>query len=258
MKDMLQRIKGLLIDLDGTIYVGNQLIPGAKEFVHKLEELSIPHLFVTNITSKPRREVLEQIKEKGLDIKADQVFTAPFSAVSYLNAKGYKRCYFLIPESLYEDFANFSATDLDVDAVIVGDMGGAITFYHLNTAFQLLMGGAELITMSRSRYFMSQDGLKLDAGSYVALLEHASMKEAVVCGKPSAEFFNMALKQLGCFADEVAMIGDDIEGDVGGAQSCGIHGVLVQTGKYKKNILEKSGVLPDYIIPSVESLIDLL
>jgi len=258
MKDMLQKIKGLLIDLDGTIYVGDELIPGAKEFIHKLEELSIPHLFVTNITSRPRREVLDRIREKGLDIKPEQVFTAPFSAASYLRSMGFGRCYFLIRDGLHEDFSDFIATDTDVDAVVVGDMGDRITFPLLNTAFQLLMGGAELITMSRSRYFKGQDGLALDAGSFVALLEHASMKKAVVCGKPSAEFFNMALKQLGCYADEVAMIGDDVEGDVGGAQACGLHGILVQTGKYKKEVMEKSGILPDYIVPSVESLIEFL
>ena len=256
MKAVLEKLKGLLIDLDGTIYVGNELIPGAREFVHTLETRGVPHRFVTNITSRSRRSVLERIRTMGLEIRPEQVFTAPYAAVAYLQSKGIRRCCLLIPEALEEDFSEFELSDTEAEAVVVGDMGSGFSFERLNAAFQILMNEAELVTMSRSRYFRAEDGLRLDAGSFVALLEHAAMTEAVVCGKPAPAFFDMALSQLGCRPEEVAMIGDDVEGDVGGAQACGLKGVLVQTGKFNPEILEKSGIKPDAIIPSVETLID--
>jgi HAD superfamily hydrolase (TIGR01458 family) len=256
--ETLASIKGFLIDLDGTLYVGDQLIPGAKEFVHRLREAGTPHAFVTNITSRPRSQVLARIRRKGLEIDPEQVLTAPIATKQYLDREGIGHCFFLTRPSLIEDFVGHPQTEDEADAVVVGDMGSTITFQHLNTAFRLLLDGARFVTMSRSRYFREADGMTLDAGAFVALLEHASGREALVTGKPSAEFFQSGLELLGLAADEVAMIGDDLDSDVRGAQDCGLSGMLVLSGKTSAAPPADQPSPPDMVAGSVADLLEFI
>ena len=257
-RDVLSSVKGFLIDLDGTIYVGDQLIPGAKAFVHRLREQQIPHAFVTNITSRPRSQVLERIRAKGLEIDPDHVLTAPIATKRYLDRESIGSCFFLTRPRLIEDFEGHPQSEDHAEAVVVGDMGNLVTFQHLNLDFRLLLDGAKFVTMSHSRYFREADGMSLDAGAFVALLEYASGKEAIVTGKPSREFFQSGLDLLGLGAYEVAMIGDDLESDVGGAQRSGLTGLLVLSGKTTKNPAPSDGVQPDLVIESVAELNEML
>lgn len=245
---------GYLIDLDGTIYVGETLIEGAAAFVDRLQQRGIPHAFVTNITSRPRAEVLARIRRKGLEIAPERVLTAPLATKRYLDRQQIGPCFFLTRPRLIEDFAGHPQNEEEAEAVVVGDMGNLITFQHLNTAFRLLLEGAHFVTMSRSRCFRDASGLTLDAGAFVALLEHASGKEAVVTGKPSAEFFHSALDLLGLPAERVAMVGDDLESDVGGAQAAGLQGVLVLSGKTSDPPEDDAAVQPDAVLKSVAEL----
>jgi HAD superfamily hydrolase (TIGR01458 family) len=254
----LGNVKGYLIDLDGTIYLGDQLIPGAKAFVHELRERGVPHAFVTNITSRPRSQVLQRIRDMGLEISANHVLTAPIATKVWLDHSGVGPCFFLTRPRLIEDFAGHPQSEDRAEAVVVGDMGNLTTFEHLNQAFRLIQNGAKFVTMSQSRYFRDAQGLCLDAGSFVALLEHATQRKAVVTGKPSAEFFRSGLELLDLPANEVAMIGDDLESDVGGAQKCGLKGILVLTGKTPFPPPTDSHVQPDLVIESVAELIQLL
>ncbi|MEQ9406137.1 MAG: TIGR01458 family HAD-type hydrolase [Fuerstiella sp.] len=258
LNDLTSSIKGFLIDLDGTLYVGDELIAGASEFVHLLRERGLPHAFVTNITSRPRSEVLSRIRRKGLDIDARHVLTAPIATKSYLDRHGIGPCFFLTRPRLFEDFAGHPQTEDHAEAVVVGDMGNLITFQHLNTAFRLLLNGARFVTMSRSRFFKDGEGMSLDAGSFVEMLEYASGRQAVTTGKPSAEFFQSGLDLIGLPADQVAMIGDDLESDVGGAQQVGLRGLLVLSGKTTAAPQADSTVQPDAVLGSVADLISIL
>ncbi len=258
MNDVIGATKGFLIDLDGTLYVGNELIPGAGEFVHRLRERDLPHAFVTNITSRPRSEVLARIREKGLEIDPGLVLTAPIATKGYLDRESIGPCFFLTRPRLIEDFAGHPQTEDHAEAVVVGDMGNLITFQHLNTAFRLLLSGAHFVTMSRSRYFRDSGGMSLDAGSFVEMLEYASGRKAVTTGKPSAEFVHSALDLIGLEAGEVAMIGDDLESDVGGAQKVGLRGILVLSGKTPHAPSADAEVQPDLTLGSVAELLDVL
>lgn len=100
--------------------------------------------------------------------------------------------------------------------MIVGDAGDMITYDSLNTAFRYLMEGAELIALEKDRYWMAHDGLSLSAGPFVHALELASGKTAIIMGKPSTAFFDLALNDMGLLPGQVAMIGDDITTDIGG------------------------------------------
>jgi len=254
----LSSVKGFLIDLDGTIYVGDRLIPGAKEFIHKLRERNVPHAFVTNITSRPRSQVLSRIQRKGLEIEAEQVLTAPIATKQYLDRNAIGPCYFLTRPTLIEDFVGHPQNEDDAEAVVVGDMGPTVTFQHLNRAFRLLLDGAKFVTMSRSKSFREADGMSLDAGAFVALLEYASERGAVVTGKPSQEFFQSGLDLIGLQANEVAMIGDDLTTDVRGAQECGVRGFLVLSGKTRQYSPAATGKDPDMILDGGAELINAL
>jgi HAD superfamily hydrolase (TIGR01458 family) len=111
----------------------------------------------------------------------------------------------------------------------------------------------KLIALGMTRYWRAEDGLRLDAAPFVKALEHATGREAVVVGKPAVEFYNSALNMLGCDASNTIMIGDDIKGDIEGAQNAGIRGLLVKTGKFQQSDLEK-GIRPYDVIDSIARL----
>jgi HAD superfamily hydrolase (TIGR01458 family) len=140
-------------------------------------------------------------------------------------------------------------------ALLVGDLGERWTYSLMQEAFEYLMSGAALIALSRDRYWLHGGRLALDAGPFVAGLEFASGKSAVVAGKPSPVFFAAALRSLDLEApDSAAMVGDDVWSDIQGAQRAGLQGWLVRTGKYRQATLAESGVRPDRILDSVAAL----
>ena len=241
------RIRGLLLDLDGTLYVGNQPIEGAREAVESLRASGLALRYVTNTTRKPRREVSEHLRSLGFRVEEAEIFT-PARAASGLI--GDKSCYPLVDESLLEDLREITLDENRPDYVLVGDLGEDFTYDRVNAAFRYLVGGAELLALQKNRYWRTQEGLSLDAGPFVAALEYASGKSATVVGKPERDFFRLALEDMGLGPHEVAMVGDDAEADVAGAQAAGLHGILVKTGKYHP----KAAGEPDLLLDSVASL----
>jgi HAD superfamily hydrolase (TIGR01458 family) len=169
---------------------------------------------------------------------------------------GKERCFLLTTGDVQKDFedAGIRVTDEDVDFVVVGDAGDQFTFQRLNRALRHILDGAEMLALEQDRYWMGSDGLVMSTGPFVAALEYATGKRAELMGKPSPEFFQMALDDMEMRAEEAAMIGDDILTDVGGAQSLGMKGILVRTGKYRANLAERSGVLPDLVLDSIAKL----
>jgi HAD superfamily hydrolase (TIGR01458 family) len=144
------------------------------------------------------------------------------------------------------------------DAVVLGDLGDAMTYERLNRAFRMLLDGAALVTLARNRYWQGADGPMLDTGPFAAALEHASGKIATLAGKPSPAFFRSALAHAGVPAAAAAVVGDDLESDVGGAQAAGMRGVLVRTGKFRAGDLESGSVKPDAVLASIAALPTLL
>jgi HAD superfamily hydrolase (TIGR01458 family) len=241
------RVGGLLVDLDGTLYVGDDPIEGAREAVGKLNAGGLKLRYVTNTTRKPRREVAEHLLSLGFEIEEAEIFTPARAAVGLI---GDRSCFALVDESLLEDLGNVTLTEGHPDYVLVGDLGEGFTYERLNAAFRCLMDGAGLIALQRNRYWRREDGLALDAGPFVAALEYASGKSATVVGKPEGSFFRLALEDLGLGSHAVAMVGDDAEADVAGAQAAGLRGVQVRTGKYRPETEGK----PDLVLDSFAAL----
>jgi HAD superfamily hydrolase (TIGR01458 family) len=242
---------GVLLDIDGVLHVGDEPIDGAAEALSQLRRLSAGVRLVTNTTSKSRREVSEHLLELGFDVTLEEVLTPAAMAVRYCREHGHRSVALLVSDGLREDLAPLegSPSPQKADAVILGDMGDGFTAEVLNSAFRLLMDGAELVALQHNRYWRRADGLALDVGAYAAALEYATGREGVVVGKPARAFFRAAMADMAL--EHAVMVGDDVEADVGGAMAAGLVGVLVRTGKYREDALSASGVSPTAIVDSI-------
>jgi HAD superfamily hydrolase (TIGR01458 family) len=238
------------------LYVGGRPVKGAGEAIGYLTDKKYRFRFISNTTRKCRKTISGQLSEMGLEIPEEYIFTPPRAAMEYMKKTGKNRFHLLTTGDVDRDFAGAGILDGegDTDFVIIGDAGDAISYASLNIAFRHLMAGAELIALEKDRYWMDRDGLSLSAGPFVSALEFATGKQAVVMGKPSRSFFEMALMDMNLRPDEVAMIGDDIFTDIAGAQQAGMAGILVRTGKFRREVLENSGVRPDLIVDSIADL----
>jgi len=252
-------VKAVLFDLDGTIYEDGIELPGAAAAVARLRAQGLRVGFVTNTTSRSRRLLTERLRGMGIPTKPEHIVTALRAGAAHLRAEGLRRIAPLVPEAALEDLAEFEIGGEPPEAVIVGDLDDQWNFAILNRAFNQIMNGAELIAFSADRYWAAADGLVLDCGPFVKALEYASGKTAVICGKPSPDFYRTALESLGDWAltspGEVLMVGDDIWGDIQGAQDAGLKACLVKSGKFRAEVFERSGVKPDLIVECVAELV---
>jgi phospholysine phosphohistidine inorganic pyrophosphate phosphatase len=255
--------RAYLLDLDGTLYSGGAAIPGAANALARLRQKGVPHRLVTNTTSRSRSMLVKRLRGYGLDISADEVFTATLAGSVLATTAGYQYVAPFITQAALEDMGDLELVGgtsglpakRPPQAVVVGDLAERWTYALLQEAFEYLMSGAGLIALSRDRYWLRNHQLALDAGPFVAALEFASGKSALVAGKPSAAFYTAALKSLGLKASaSAAMIGDDLWSDVEGAQRAGLQGWLVRTGKYREPVLRDSGIQPDRILDSIADL----
>ena len=228
----LSSIRGLLVDIDGTLHEAGEPITGAADALTELRG-RIPFLFTTNTSRMPHDAVVASLRSLGFDARAEEVLTATVAAARRLREQGVERAQLRAPAAVRADFAAFEITDSAPDAVVVADMGAGFTFDVLNAAFRSLLGGARLVAIHKNRYWITEEGPTLDAGPFVAALELAAQVEAELVGKPSAAFFELAAEALGCSAERLAVVGDDPETDVEGAREAGLPAIQVRTGKYR-------------------------
>jgi phospholysine phosphohistidine inorganic pyrophosphate phosphatase len=250
--------RALLLDLDGVLYVEDEPVPGAREAVAELRSHGLALRFVTNTTSRPRRSILERLRRLGFDVAEDELSTPAALAVAHCLRRGRRRALLLVRDDVKHDLAALDDVAEGAEAVIVGDLGEAFDYGVLNRAFRQLIDGAELIALQKNRYWLRPEGLALDVGPFVAALEYAARTEALVVGKPSRDFFATILAGIPAAAAEAAMVGDDVETDVGGALAAGLAGILVRTGKYREEAVRASGVVPTAVVDSIADVPALL
>jgi HAD superfamily hydrolase (TIGR01458 family) len=253
MKD-LPAIRGLLFDLDGVLYVGSRVIEGAIDAVERIRASGIQCRFVTNTSTLSLDTLLRKINSMGFSISRQELISAPQAALLFLKQQHDPVCRFLLSEDVKQDFVEFRQSDTDAGYILVGDIGDSWSYRLLNEIFNCLMKGAQLIAIHKNRFWQTTSGLQMDIGGFVDALEYASNTTAKIIGKPSADFFDIALGTMGLAAAEVAIVGDDIDADVGGGQRAGITGILVKTGKYREGYAAASRIRPDMIIDSIRDL----
>lgn len=248
--------KSFLIDINGVLYVGKEPVDGAPEAIDFLREKKCKFRFISNATRTCRETLCEKLRDFGFDISEDEIFGAPVAAIKYIKNSGKAGCFLLTSGDVYRDFEDerITLTDEKPDFVVVGDAGDNFTFENLNKAFNFLLEGAELIAMEKDRYWRTVNGLELSAGPFVTALEYATGKKAVLVGKPSESFFELALRDMDSEPGKTAVIGDDVFTDIEGAKRFGMRGILVKTGKYRGGIVEKFGIEPDKTLDSIAEL----
>jgi len=249
----LASIDGLLIDIEGVVMRGNEVIPGAQEALQTLRARGIPYRFITNTTIYCRHTLLERLQAMGFSIQVEDLFTATYAAARYLQEQNAKSYYPLLLPDAQQEFAGLDVDEEQPDFVVMGDMGASFTFARLNRALQAILNGARFVALHKKRTWRTEQGLYMDAGPFVVALEYAAELKAEVVGKPSRAYFRMVLDELGIAPDRVAMIGDDIESDVRGAQLIGMQGWLVKTGRFRKEDLAR-GIWPDRVFESIAEI----
>jgi HAD superfamily hydrolase (TIGR01458 family) len=255
-KSTMARCTGILLDLDGVIYVGGRVLPGSLEAVARLREAGIPVRFLTNTTRTPHRLLLAKLRVMGLDVAGRELFTPAMAARALLEREGL-RPLLLVHPALEEDFAGLAGSG--AEAVVLGDAGDAFSYAAMNAAFRALGRGAEFLALANNRCFRDDDGgLSLDAGPFVAALSFASRREPLVLGKPAAAFFHAALASMGVKPEDAAMVGDDVESDVGGAMAAGLSGILVRTGKYEAGAEAHISPPPSAVVDDLAAAVEWL
>jgi len=220
-------IQGVLCDLSGVLYVGNESVPGARDAIISLAAAGVPVRFMTNATRTPKQRILEKLSHIGLDVADEDLFTPVMAAQTYLRERKLEP-HLLVHPNIQAELSHL--TSRNPNAVLMGDAGHAFTYESMNAAFRVLVEGAPLLAMGDNRYFREADGLSLDLGPFVRALEYAAGTEATILGKPSPEFFLAAVRSIGVEPAQVVMLGDDYEADVDGALAAGLQAMLVRTG----------------------------
>jgi len=227
-----QKVTGVLLDLSGVVFEGDAVVGDAVAAIADLKARGLGVRFVTNTTSAPLRTLVDRLNGLGIAASARDVLTPATAARALVRERGLSPLLVVHPD-LLEDFD--PPAPGAKDAVVLGDAGRAFSYEALNEAFRLIDGGAAFIVLARNRAFKDADGaLSLDAGPFVAALEYATRRDALLIGKPAAPFYAAALADLDVAADEAVMVGDDVESDVAGALEAGMAGLLVRTGKYRE------------------------
>jgi HAD superfamily hydrolase (TIGR01458 family) len=247
----------ILLDVDGVLHVSGTPIPGAAATVRRLRESGHRLRFVSNSTTRSRAQLAEQLRSMGIELEDDELQTTGSVAARTLAGR---RVLALTMPGLLDDLDGLQLVGMNVDAVLIGgadegeETGRVFSYLNLNRAFHELEAGAELYCLHKNRWWQTADGARLDAGAFVAGLEYAADIEATVLGKPSAAYFAAALEALHADASITWMVGDDLEGDCVGAHNHGMRTVLVRTGKFRPDEVERSQVQPDGIISSIAQL----
>jgi HAD superfamily hydrolase (TIGR01458 family) len=227
---MLLTYNALFLDLSGVLYEGRHAIEGATGLVERARDRGLLLRFVTNTVSKNRTAIISDLRDMGMPIEEDELFTAALAARNYM-LEHKLRPYYLLHEAVRSDFADIDQQD--PNCVLLGDARERLDYQSLNQAFRLCKQGGPLIGIGMNKYFKDENGLNLDAGPFIRAIEWAADTTAIIMGKPSPQFYAQVVASTPYTAEKCLMVGDDVLADVEGAVKAGLQGCLVRTGKYQ-------------------------
>jgi NagD protein len=244
--------------MDGVIYRGKQLVPGADQFISQLLDREIPFAFLTNNSQRTRRDVAMKLARMGIPADESHIFTCAMATARFLAAQKPRGTAFVIGEggllqALHKN--GYAIVDDDPDYVVVGE-GRTFNMEIVEHAVRLILRGSKLISTNIDPNCPTSQGLRPGCGAIVAMLESATGFRAFSVGKPSPVMMRAARKELGLATDETIMIGDTMETDILGGVSMGYRTVLVQTGSTSREDLTRYAYRPDLVLDSIEDLCD--
>jgi HAD superfamily hydrolase (TIGR01458 family) len=255
------KIKGILVDLDGTLYFKGNPIPGSIEAVSKLKEMGIKLLFLTNTDSKTPISILKMVQGFGFLIEMEEIFTPIIALKKYLSNDLDKKSYIISTKEVAKEFKEYpqiKGSEIP-DFVIISDFHDNWDVHHLNNAFKYVLKGAKLLGTQGNKYYLDQNGEPvIDTGSFVEMIANAANVIPKIFGKPSKEYFLQALEMLNLNHNEVLVIGDDINSDINGAINANIKGILVKTGKGQYYDSSHSDIKLYLVLESFSSILKIL
>jgi len=245
-------IKGLLLDLDGTVYLGAEEVPGASEFLRGLRKGNIRPLFVTNRSNRTPEEVSGQLQGYGIDCTADNVLTSATATALYLE----KGTYYLIGEEGLEEALRKQGLipdDVAPDYVIVS-FDRMFSYDKLKSACRLIGNGATFIATNPDSALKTNEGLLPGTGAIVAAVATGSGVSPIYIGKPERLIFDLAIERLGLRKDEVIAVGDNIHTDIPAGVEAGIRTALILTGTSTRADAEIASIQPTWIVENYPEL----
>lgn len=261
MAKSLKDIKCFLLDMDGTFYLGDKLIPGALDFLRYLKSTGREYLFLTNNSSKNRDFYTAKLKKMGVsEITENNVFTSGEATAIYLNKlnRG-KRVYLVGTPYLESELKRFGIdiVEDEPDHVVVG-FDTTLTYDKLWKACDYIRQGVNYIATHPDLNCPIEGGYMPDCGAIIAFIKASTGQEPFIVGKPYPEIINSVFEKTGLGPDRLAIVGDRLYTDIKTGINAGITSILVLTGETKEEDLEKSDVKPDYVLQSIGDIVSLM
>ena len=256
----LENIKCFLLDMDGTIYLGNELIDGAKEFLEKLKEKNIRYIFLTNNSSKNKDRYVEKLNKLGIEAHREDVFSSGEATTIYLNKQKKGAKVFLLGTKDLEDefekagFELVKERNKNIDFVVLG-FDTTLTYEKLWIACEYITNGIEYIATHPDFNCPLENGKFMpDAGAMMAFIKASTEKEPIVIGKPNKHIIDAIIEKYNLKKSELAMVGDRLYTDIRTGIDNGLTSILVMSGETDKKMLEETIYKPDYVFDSVKEL----
>ncbi len=249
-----------MLDLDGTVYKGAELIPGATDLIGYLDEQGIPFVFLTNNSAAPRRYYLEKLTGMGFDIEERHIITSNIAALRFVAERRPGAGVYPIASS--EVSGEIAAAGIRIDGtrpdIVYLTFDRTIDYGKINKGFHHILDGAELIATHPDDLCPTEDSYDVDIGPFIRLFESLSGCRAEVIGKPNRLMLEMAAAEMGVPLRETVMVGDRLYTDIRMACDAGIDSILVLSGETGPDDLESSGVRPTHVVGSVADIPELL
>jgi len=254
------RPSGFMIDMDGTIYKGSNVIPGAVEAIDLLIKEKIPFVFLTNNSSHTREYYSEKLKRMGFRVGKERILTSTIATVRFIKQRrAGKKVYVIADPDVTKEIEELGIKSREDDPdIVLLTFDRTITFDKINKAYHCIMKGAELIATHPDDLCPMEEGYDVDIGQFIHLLSYLTGTSPIIVGKPSKLMLEMAAGEMGVDKNGAVMIGDRLYTDMKMASNAGIGSILVLSGEAKMSDLEGSDLKPSYIIGSIAELSDIL
>ena len=252
----MNRPTAYILDLDGVVYRGRTVIPGACESIERLRSSGPGVVFLTNNATRTREAIARRLVDMGILCNAGDVISSAYAASVYIKENyGSSTIYPVGEQGLVEELerAGHTINERDADYVVAG-LDREFTYEKLARALDLLMNGAGFIATNNDTMLPTEHGFLPGAGSMVAAIQAASGVVPYVIGKPNKPIMDVLLKEYGLKSEECVMVGDRLETDILAGIKAGMRTVLVLTGASGKEDIESSGIRPDSVLDSIADL----
>lgn len=259
---MTKGIAGYLLDLDGTVYLGERLIPGANRAIEILRTRGRRIVFLSNKPLQSRHDYAEKLSRLGIPTVEDEVINSSYVLARYLSQRAPGATVFAIGEAPLLAELEGAGFHLSKDPgkieYVIAAFDRTFDYHKLNIAFQALRRGAHFIATNPDRTCPIDGGEIPDAAGVIAALEATSGRRVEeIVGKPSRHTVEAALERLGLPADACAMVGDRLETDIVMSKTAGLTAILTLTGVTSREAVQMASVKPDHVIESVAELPEL-